>query len=59
MLSCSWIKIFKKPIGKPIFSDAVIFSFHPVKVMTTIEGGCLLTNSKKFLIYQAILEKME
>lgn len=40
-------KYFKKPIGKPIFSDAVIFSFHPVKVMTTIEGGCLLTNSKK------------
>ncbi|MCE3039733.1 UDP-4-amino-4,6-dideoxy-N-acetyl-beta-L-altrosamine transaminase [Helicobacter anatolicus] len=27
-------------------ADATIFSFHPVKPMTTLEGGALLTNSK-------------
>lgn len=34
-------------IGKPVYSDVVIFSFHPVKIITTLEGGCLLTNTKK------------
>lgn len=28
-------------------ADATIFSFHPVKPMTTLEGGALLTNSKE------------
>lgn len=33
-----------KRIGS--LADATIFSFHPVKPITTIEGGALLTNSK-------------
>ncbi len=32
------------PIGNPCFSDIVIYSFHPVKIITTGEGGAALTN---------------
>jgi UDP-4-amino-4,6-dideoxy-N-acetyl-beta-L-altrosamine transaminase len=32
------------PIGSGRFSDITIFSFHPVKVITTGEGGMALTN---------------
>ncbi len=32
-------------IGACRYSDATVFSFHPVKLMTTGEGGMLLTNS--------------
>jgi len=31
-------------IGSAYYSDAVIFSFHPVKHITTGEGGAVLTN---------------
>ncbi len=34
-------------IGNCKYSDICIFSFHPVKVITTAEGGSVLTNSKK------------
>ena len=40
-------KYFNIPIGCPIYSDAIVFSFHPVKIITTLEGGCILTNEKK------------
>ncbi len=33
-------------IGSCNFSDITIFSFHPVKVITSGEGGAALTNSK-------------
>jgi dTDP-4-amino-4,6-dideoxygalactose transaminase len=33
------------PIGSCEFSDITVFSFHPVKVFTTGEGGAALTNS--------------
>jgi UDP-4-amino-4,6-dideoxy-N-acetyl-beta-L-altrosamine transaminase len=33
-----------KPVGDCRFSDAVVFSFHPVKIITTGEGGMVLTN---------------
>jgi UDP-4-amino-4,6-dideoxy-N-acetyl-beta-L-altrosamine transaminase len=33
-----------RPIGNCEFSDAVVFSFHPVKIITTGEGGMVLTN---------------
>jgi UDP-4-amino-4,6-dideoxy-N-acetyl-beta-L-altrosamine transaminase len=33
-------------IGSCRHSDAAVFSFHPVKVMTTGEGGMILTNAK-------------
>jgi dTDP-4-amino-4,6-dideoxygalactose transaminase len=32
------------PVGSGHFSDVTIFSFHPVKVITTGEGGMALTN---------------
>ncbi len=34
------------PVGGCRFSDMAVFSFHPVKQMTTAEGGALLTNNK-------------
>ena len=33
------------PIGSCKFSDITVFSFHPVKIMTTTEGGIALTNN--------------
>ncbi|MFA5908699.1 MAG: UDP-4-amino-4,6-dideoxy-N-acetyl-beta-L-altrosamine transaminase [Vicinamibacterales bacterium] len=33
-----------EPIGSGRFSDITVFSFHPVKVVTTGEGGMALTN---------------
>lgn len=32
-------------IGKAIYSDVVVFSFHPVKIITTAEGGACLTQN--------------
>jgi UDP-4-amino-4,6-dideoxy-N-acetyl-beta-L-altrosamine transaminase len=40
-------RIESDPIGCCKWSDITIFSFHPVKIMTTGEGGMALTNSKK------------
>ena len=34
------------PIGSCKYSDITVFSFHPVKIVTTAEGGAALTNSK-------------
>ena len=34
-----------EPIGSNRYSDAVVFSFHPVKMITTGEGGALLVSS--------------
>jgi UDP-4-amino-4,6-dideoxy-N-acetyl-beta-L-altrosamine transaminase len=34
------------PIGCCRFSDMTVFSFHPVKIITTGEGGMVLTNSQ-------------
>ncbi len=34
-------------IGSCKYSDMTIFSFHPVKSITTLEGGVITTNSKK------------
>jgi dTDP-4-amino-4,6-dideoxygalactose transaminase len=33
-------------IGNCKFSDATVFSFHPVKIITTGEGGAITTNNK-------------
>jgi UDP-4-amino-4,6-dideoxy-N-acetyl-beta-L-altrosamine transaminase len=33
-----------EPVGSCRFSDIVVFSFHPVKIVTTGEGGAALTN---------------
>lgn len=32
-----------KPVGSCEYSDATILSFHPVKIITTAEGGAVLT----------------
>ena len=34
-----------EPIGNCRYSDITIFSFHPVKIITTAEGGMAVTNS--------------
>jgi UDP-4-amino-4,6-dideoxy-N-acetyl-beta-L-altrosamine transaminase len=33
-----------EPVGACRYSDITVFSFHPVKIVTTGEGGMLLTN---------------
>ena len=33
------------PIGSCLYSDVTVFSFHPVKIITTGEGGMCMTNS--------------
>lgn len=33
-----------EPIGSGIHSDVTVFSFHPVKIITTAEGGMAVTN---------------
>jgi UDP-4-amino-4,6-dideoxy-N-acetyl-beta-L-altrosamine transaminase len=33
-----------KPIGSGAYSDVCVFSFHPVKTITTGEGGVVVTN---------------
>ncbi len=34
------------PVGTCAFSEMTVFSFHPVKIITTGEGGMILTNSE-------------
>ena len=34
-----------RPIGNCEYSDITVFSFHPVKIITTAEGGMCLTNN--------------
>jgi UDP-4-amino-4,6-dideoxy-N-acetyl-beta-L-altrosamine transaminase len=41
-----------KRIGSCAYSDMTIFSFHPVKTMTTGEGGAITTNDPK--IYERL-----
>jgi UDP-4-amino-4,6-dideoxy-N-acetyl-beta-L-altrosamine transaminase len=38
-------KYKNEPVGNCAFSDITVFSFHPVKIMTTGEGGMAMTNS--------------
>ena len=41
-------KYYTKRIGCSKWSDITVFSFHPVKIITTGEGGCCTTNEKKY-----------
>ena len=34
-------------VGNCRYSDITVFSFHPVKIITTAEGGMALTNDKQ------------
>ena len=36
------------PVGNCKYSDITVFSFHPVKIITTAEGGVAVTNSEKY-----------
>jgi UDP-4-amino-4,6-dideoxy-N-acetyl-beta-L-altrosamine transaminase len=36
-----------KPIGNCLYSDITVFSFHPVKIVTSAEGGAATTNNQK------------
>ena len=36
-----------EPIGNCRYSDITVFSFHPVKIVTTAEGGMAVTNDLK------------
>ncbi|TBR37473.1 UDP-4-amino-4,6-dideoxy-N-acetyl-beta-L-altrosamine transaminase [Marinomonas agarivorans] len=40
-------RYFEKPVGACEYSDITVFSFHPVKIVTTAEGGAALTNDAK------------
>ena len=42
------------PIGNCEYSDITIFSFHPVKIITTAEGGMALTNSAELASKMAL-----
>jgi len=42
-------KYLGKPIGGCEYSDITVFSFHPVKIITTAEGGLATTNNIKLL----------
>jgi len=42
-----------KKIGSCEFSDMAVFSFHPVKSLTTGEGGMILTNNEE--LYEKLL----
>lgn len=37
-------RYYNTPIGACQYSDITVFSFHPVKIVTTAEGGAALTN---------------
>ena len=34
----------EEPVGRCTYSDITVFSFHPVKIITSAEGGMALTN---------------
>ncbi|MGV2835866.1 DegT/DnrJ/EryC1/StrS family aminotransferase, partial [Pseudomonas shirazensis] len=42
-------------IGNCKFSDITVFSFHPVKIITTAEGGMALTNNPELANKMALL----
>ncbi|OLQ86164.1 UDP-4-amino-4,6-dideoxy-N-acetyl-beta-L-altrosamine transaminase [Vibrio panuliri] len=43
------------PIGSCKYSDITVFSFHPVKIVTTAEGGAVMTNQKALSDKMALL----
>ncbi|MFN6578715.1 MAG: UDP-4-amino-4,6-dideoxy-N-acetyl-beta-L-altrosamine transaminase [Aulosira sp. ZfuVER01] len=42
-----------KPVGSCLLSEMTVFSFHPVKIITTGEGGIVLTNQED--LYQKLM----
>ncbi len=48
-------KYKNEPIGNCRYSDITVFSFHPVKIITTAEGGMALTNNTKLAEKMSLL----
>jgi UDP-4-amino-4,6-dideoxy-N-acetyl-beta-L-altrosamine transaminase len=46
-------KYLEQPVGNCRYSDITVFSFHPVKIITTAEGGLATTNQAE------LAEKMQ
>lgn len=44
-----------KPVGSCEFSDICVFSFHPVKIITTAEGGLATSNNAELAEKMALL----
>jgi UDP-4-amino-4,6-dideoxy-N-acetyl-beta-L-altrosamine transaminase len=44
-----------RPVGDARYSDVVVFSFHPVKIVTTAEGGMALTNDPELARLMGLL----
>ena len=44
-----------QPVGNCCYSDITIFSFHPVKIITTGEGGMALTNNSDLCLRMSLL----
>ncbi|MGE5452527.1 MAG: UDP-4-amino-4,6-dideoxy-N-acetyl-beta-L-altrosamine transaminase [Acidobacteriota bacterium] len=44
-----------RPIGNCEYSDITVFSFHPVKIVTTAEGGVAVTNNAQLADRMALL----
>ena len=43
-------KYHSYPVGSCKYSDITVFSFHPVKIITTGEGGMITTNNENLFI---------
>lgn len=48
-------KYQREPIGNCRYSDIAVFSFHPVKIITTGEGGMALTNNENLAHKMSLL----
>ena len=48
-------KYADEPIGNGRYSDITVFSFHPVKIVTSAEGGMALTNDNALADQMALL----
>lgn len=44
-----------EPIGSGSYSDITVFSFHPVKIITTGEGGMAVTNDDELAQHMSLL----
>lgn len=48
-------KYLNEPVGNCRYSDVTVFSFHPVKIVTSGEGGMAVTNDSKLGEKMALL----
>lgn len=48
-------KYKNEPVGNCLYSSICVFSFHPVKIITTAEGGVATTNDQKLFAIMKML----